>query len=65
VLFDIDATLLDSNYPHSHACCRTFAEVGVGVQSWRIHRFFGMDGSELVKSLIAAAGETPSSVRRN
>jgi hypothetical protein len=60
VLFDIDATLLDSNYPHSHACCRTFAEVGVGVQSWRIRRSIGMDGSELVKFLIAAAGESPA-----
>lgn len=57
VLFDIDGTLVDSNYLHIHAWCRAFAEVGVGVESWRIHRSIGMDGSELVKSLAAEAGE--------
>jgi Predicted phosphatase/phosphohexomutase len=43
VLFDIDGTLVDSNYLHIHAWCRAFAEVGVGVESWRIHRSIGMD----------------------
>ena len=57
VLFDIDGTLVDSNYLHIHAWRRAFAEVGVGVESWRIHRSIGMDGSELVKSLAAEAGE--------
>ena len=57
VLFDIDGTLVDSNYLHIHAWCRAFAEVGVGVESWRIHRSIGMDGSELVKSRAAEAGE--------
>lgn len=65
VLFDIDGTLVDSNYLHIHAWCRAFAEVGVGVESWRIHRSIGMDGSELVKSLAAEAGQTPRSARRN
>ena len=57
MLFDIDGTLVDSNYLHIHAWCRAFAEVGVGVESWRIHRSIGMDGSELVKSRAAEAGE--------
>ena len=57
MLFDIDGTLVDSNYLHIHPWCRAFAEVGVGVESWRIHRSIGMDGSELVKSLAAEAGE--------
>ncbi len=57
VLFDIDDTLVDANSLHIHPWCRAFAEVGVGVQSWRIHRSIGMDGSELVKSLAAAADE--------
>ena len=57
VLFDIDDTLLDANSLHIHPWCRAFAEVGVGVESWRIHRSIGMDGSELVKSLAAEAGE--------
>jgi phosphoglycolate phosphatase-like HAD superfamily hydrolase len=57
VLFDIDGTLVDSNYRHTHAWCRAFAEVGVEVESWRIHRSIGMDGSKLVKSLAAEADE--------
>ena len=65
MLFAIDDTLLDPNSLHIHPWCRAFAEVGVGVKSWRIHRSIGMDGAELVKSPIAAAGETSKSVHRN
>ena len=66
VLFDIDGTLVDSNYLHIHAWCRAFAGVGVGVESWRIHRSIGMDASELVKFRAAKASvKTPKSVRRN
>ena len=31
VLFDVDATLVDSNYLHVHAWYRAFEEVGHGV----------------------------------
>ena len=51
VLFDIDGTLVDSNYLHIHAWQRAFAEVGIDVETWRIHRSIGMDGSTLVRSL--------------
>jgi HAD superfamily hydrolase (TIGR01509 family) len=51
VLFDIDGTLVDSNYLHIEAWQRAFAEVGIGVEAWRIHRSIGMDGSTLVKTL--------------
>jgi HAD superfamily hydrolase (TIGR01509 family) len=50
VLFDIDGTLVDSNYLHIHAWQRAFAEVGIDVEMWRIHRSIGMDGSTLVRS---------------
>jgi HAD superfamily hydrolase (TIGR01509 family) len=52
ILFDIDGTLVDSNYLHVHAWQRAFAEVGVDVESWRIHRGIGMDGSSLLDELI-------------
>lgn len=52
VLFDIDGTLVDSNYLHVHAWQRAFAEVGVDVESWRIHRGIGMDGSSLLEELL-------------
>ena len=51
VLFDIDGTLVDSNYLHVHAWQRAFHDVGVGVDAWRIHRCIGMDGSALITTL--------------
>ena len=51
MLFDIDGTLVDSNYRHIEAWQRAFAEVGIDVEAWRIHRSIGMDGSTLVKTL--------------
>ncbi len=49
VLFDVDGTLVDSNYLHIHAWQRAFAEVDIEVETWRIHRSIGMDGSTLVR----------------
>lgn len=57
VLFDIDGTLVDSNYLHIHAWCRAFEDVGIAVESWRIHRSIGVDGSRLVQHLSGGADE--------
>ncbi|MDT5008992.1 MAG: hypothetical protein QOH57_609 [Mycobacterium sp.] len=57
VLFDIDGTLVDSNYLHVHAWVRAFHEVGIGVDTWRIHRSIGMDGSTLVDTLSDGADD--------
>jgi HAD superfamily hydrolase (TIGR01509 family) len=57
VLFDIDGTLVDSNYLHVHAWYRAFDEVGLAVDAWRIHRSIGMDGSTLVSSLAGDADD--------
>jgi HAD superfamily hydrolase (TIGR01509 family) len=43
VLFDIDGTLVDSNYLHVHAWYRAFHDAGVEVEAWRIHRSIGME----------------------
>ena len=51
VLFDIDGTLVDSNYLHVHAWQLAFTRLGFDVESWRIHRSIGMDGFSLVRSL--------------
>jgi HAD superfamily hydrolase (TIGR01509 family) len=61
VLFDIDGTLVDSNYLHVHAWYKAFQEVGVGVEAWRIHRSIGMDGTTLVSSLAGDADENTRS----
>ncbi|WP_428364944.1 HAD family hydrolase [Mycolicibacterium sp.] len=51
MLFDIDGTLVDSNYLHVHAWQRAFQAEGLQVPSWRIHRCIGMDGFTLVQEL--------------
>jgi HAD superfamily hydrolase (TIGR01549 family) len=57
VLFDVDGTLVDSNYLHVHAWYRAFRDAAFPVDAWRIHRSIGMDGSRLVASLAAAADD--------
>ena len=57
VLFDVDGTLVDSNYLHVHAWYRAFDEANVEVEAWRIHRSIGMDGSTLVSSLAEGADD--------
>jgi HAD superfamily hydrolase (TIGR01509 family) len=52
VLFDIDGTLIDSNYLHIDAWGRAFAAVGHPVDAWRIHRAIGMDSAKLMQALV-------------
>jgi HAD superfamily hydrolase (TIGR01509 family) len=60
VLFDVDGTLVDSNYLHVHAWQRAFVTENLPVEAWRIHRCIGMDGAALVKTL---ADDTDDDVR--
>lgn len=57
VLFDVDGTLVDSNYLHVHAWYRAFEDVGLSVEAWRIHRSIGMDGSTLIATLAEYADD--------
>jgi len=52
VLFDIDGTLVDSNFLHVEAWGRAFFELGLFVPAWRIHRAIGADSSQLLDLLI-------------
>lgn len=52
VLFDIDGTLIDSNYLHIQAWTEAFADLGRAVDTWRIHRAIGMDASKLLSTLL-------------
>jgi HAD superfamily hydrolase (TIGR01509 family) len=52
VLFDIDGTLVDSNYLHIDTWDRAFSKTGHPVDIWRIHRAIGMDSAELLKALL-------------
>ncbi len=57
VLFDMDGTLVDSNYLHVYAWTRAFQGAGIAVESWRIHRSIGMDGNRLIQSLAGDADD--------
>jgi HAD superfamily hydrolase (TIGR01509 family) len=55
VLFDIDGTLVDSNYLHIEAWSRAFADIDRRVDAWKIHRGIGMDGEKLLDTLLGGA----------
>ena len=57
VLFDIDGTLVDTNYLHVDAWLRAFADVGHPVDAWRIHRAIGMDSAKLLERLLGDDAE--------
>ena len=61
VLFDIDGTLVDTNYLHVHAWLRAFADVDLDVEAWRIHHRIGMDGSTLLDELVPDDAEDVTS----
>lgn len=58
VLFDIDGTLIDSNYLHVEAWSRAFEDVGADVSSWRIHRAIGLDSAKLLDALLGENADT-------
>ena len=57
VLFDIDGTLVDSNYLHVDAWSRAFEDIGRPIEVWRIHRSIGMDGEKLLDALLPEASD--------
>jgi len=52
VLFDVDGTLVDTNYLHTLAWARAFEDVGERVPANAIHRLIGMGGDQLVPRLL-------------
>jgi HAD superfamily hydrolase (TIGR01549 family) len=52
VLFDIDGTLVDSNYLQVQAWSDAFASVGRDVDRWRIHRSIALDAAKLLTALL-------------
>jgi HAD superfamily hydrolase (TIGR01549 family) len=52
VIFDIDGTLVDTNYQHTLAWYRAFRQHGVVMPIWQIHRAIGI-GSDRVVEMLA------------
>jgi HAD superfamily hydrolase (TIGR01509 family) len=54
VLFDVDGTLVDTNYLNVVAWWEAFAEAGHDVQMAKIHRAIGMGSDQLLGELLPA-----------
>jgi HAD superfamily hydrolase (TIGR01509 family) len=52
VLFDVDGTLIDTNYLHTLAWARAFGDAGEWAPMNAIHRLIGKDGDDLVVELL-------------
>ena len=51
-IFDIDGTLVDTNYQHALAWYRAFRQEGIIMPIWQIHRSIGI-GSDRVVEMLA------------
>jgi HAD superfamily hydrolase (TIGR01509 family) len=58
LIFDLDGTLIDSVYAHTSAWQETFADIGLTIPAYSIHRRIGMSGELLVKAVARAHGKT-------
>ena len=52
VLFDVDGTLIDTNYLHVHAWWESFEAAGHQVSAYDIHRSIGLPAEDLVEALL-------------
>ena len=55
-VLDLDGTLLDSVYQHVIAWQRAFADAGLEVELWRVHRRVGMSGARVASRVAAETG---------
>jgi HAD superfamily hydrolase (TIGR01509 family) len=54
VFFDLDGTLLDTNYLHTWAWWRALDEAGVPTPMAKIHRLIGRDGDDLLTEITGS-----------
>ncbi|MGI8686810.1 MAG: HAD family hydrolase [Acidimicrobiales bacterium] len=57
VLFDIDGTLIDSNYFHTVAWWRALRDAGEDIAMSRIHHLIGMGSDQLLQELLGEERE--------
>ena len=56
LIFDLDGTLVDTVYAHVFAWQRAFAEAGMAIEGWRIHRRIGMSGGLFTRGVARELG---------
>jgi HAD superfamily hydrolase (TIGR01509 family) len=66
LIFDLDGTLIDTVYAHVFAWQLAFAEAGMAIDGWRIHRRIGMSGGLFARAAGRELGRslTPEDTRR-
>lgn len=57
VLFDLDGTLMDTNYLHVTAWWQAFLAAGHQVSGYDVHRALGLPSTELVQQLVGRPDE--------
>ena len=61
LIFDLDGTLVDTVYAHVFAWQCAFAEAGMAIDGWRIHRRMGMSGGLFTRAAGRELGHDLSS----
>jgi len=56
LIFDLDGTLVDTVYAHVFAWQQAFAESGLPIDAWRIHRRIGMSGGLFARAAAREVG---------
>jgi HAD superfamily hydrolase (TIGR01509 family) len=56
LIVDLDGTLVDTVYAHVFAWQRAFAEEGLPIDGWRIHRRVGMSGGLFARAAAREVG---------
>lgn len=56
LILDLDGTLVDTVYAHVFAWQRAFAEAGLAIDGWRIHRRIGMSGGLFARAAARELG---------
>ncbi len=56
MIFDLDGTLVDTVYAHVLAWQQAFAEAGLAIDGWRLHRRMGMSGGLFTRAAARELG---------
>jgi len=56
LIFDLDGTLVDTVYAHVLAWQVSFAEAGIPIEGWRLHRRMGMSGGLFKRAVMRELG---------
>lgn len=62
LLFDLDGTLIDSNYQHVNSWSETLRAAGIVIPRWKIHRRVGMSGKSMIQELLREVEHKPRTI---